>query len=60
MIIAGGREQVEIDAARYFRSAAPHSVEVWIVHGAAHTKGYDTRPRQWEARVVGFLDRSLA
>jgi len=51
---------MEIDAARYFRSAAPHTVEVWIVRGAAHTKGYDTRPRQWEARVVGFLDRSLA
>ncbi len=60
LLIAGGEEQVEIDAAEHFRSAAPASVQVWVVPGSGHTKGFDTAPAEWERRVVGFLDRSLA
>jgi uncharacterized protein len=60
MVIAGGEEQVEIDAGNLFQAAAPDSVELWVVPGAGHTKGYDTVPQEWEARVIGFLDRTLA
>jgi dienelactone hydrolase len=60
MIIAGGEEPAEIAAGRVFQDAAPHSVELWVVPGAGHTKGYDTVPEEWERRVIGFLDGSLA
>jgi hypothetical protein len=60
MVIAGGEEQVEIDAGAHFQAAAPASVELWIVPGSGHTKGFDTAPVEWERRVTEFLDRSLA
>jgi dienelactone hydrolase len=59
MVIAGGEEPVEIDAGHAFQAAAPDSVELWVVPGAGHTKGFDTAPVDWEQRVTAFLDRSL-
>jgi dienelactone hydrolase len=60
LVIAAGDAPVEIDAANAFQAAAPESVELWIVPDTGHTKGYDTHPVEWEARVVEFLDASLA
>ncbi len=42
----------------YYRSAfAPKSI--WEVPGAAHTKGIQTQPKQYEQLVVGFFNKAL-
>jgi dienelactone hydrolase len=60
LIIAGGASADEPAAARWFQAASPATVQVWIVPGAGHTQGLATVPRAWEARVTGFLDRTLS
>jgi dienelactone hydrolase len=60
LIIAGGASADEPAAARWFQAASPATVRVWIVPGAGHTQGLATAPRAWEARVTGFLDRTLS
>jgi len=60
LIIAGGTSADEPAAARWFQAASPATVQVWIVPGAGHTQGLATAPRAWEARVTGFLDRTLS
>jgi hypothetical protein len=43
---------------KYFAAAgAPKTM--WRVPGAKHTGGIDAQPKEYERRVVGFLDRSL-
>jgi hypothetical protein len=43
---------------KYFAAAgAPKTM--WRVPGAKHTGGIDARPKEYERRVVSFLDRSL-
>ena len=59
LLIAGGAVPDEGHAAAWIRSGAPGSVTVWVVPGAGHTAGVRTQPRQWEERVVGFLDAAL-
>jgi fermentation-respiration switch protein FrsA (DUF1100 family) len=44
--------------ANYYR-AADHPKELWRVPGSGHTGGFRAQPRDYETRVVGFLDRSL-
>jgi uncharacterized protein len=42
----------------YYRSAfAPKSI--WMVPGAAHTRGIQTQPREYERLVVGFFNKAL-
>ena len=42
----------------YYRSAfAPKSI--WRVPGAAHTKGIQTQPEEYERLVVGFFNKAL-
>jgi pimeloyl-ACP methyl ester carboxylesterase len=60
LLVTASTVPEEGPAARYIRSASPRTVAVWEVPGAGHTGGLATRPREWEARVVGFLDRALA
>ena len=60
LLITAGTMADEGRAAENVRSAAPDRVTVWTVPGAAHTGGLQTRPAEWESRVVGFLDRVLA
>lgn len=59
LLIAAGDVPREGDAARRWQAAAPGSVEVWEVDGAAHTAGLSTVPDVWERRVVGFLAQAL-
>jgi uncharacterized protein len=59
LIIAGGAAAGEPVAARWFQSAAPATVQVWIVPHAGHTQGLATAPRAWEARVTSFLHSAL-
>lgn len=60
LLVTAGDVDDETAAARYIRSAAPHTVQVWRVPGSGHTQGLATRPREWPARVLGFLDRALS
>jgi pimeloyl-ACP methyl ester carboxylesterase len=49
----------EVTAGRRLRAAAPTTVTLWEVADAPHTGGLAARPGQWEARVIGFLDRAV-
>jgi dienelactone hydrolase len=60
LLVTGGDVDDEAHAASFIRSGAPERVTVWTVEGAGHTDGYETRPDEWEQRVVEFLDGSLA
>jgi uncharacterized protein len=42
----------------YYR-AAGRPKQLWRVRGAGHTSGLEADPDAYEARIVGFLDRSL-
>lgn len=59
LLIAGGDVEDEVFAAEHIRTGAPDSVEVWVVPGAGHTAGLDTRPGEWTRRVLAFLDLAL-
>ena len=41
-------------------AAAGKPRELWLIPEAGHTQGLEMRPREFEARVVAFLDRWLA
>jgi hypothetical protein len=51
----GGGE--ELNPHYYHAAFAPK--ELWRVDDARHVGGYDARPEEYEARVVGFFDRAL-
>lgn len=59
LLITGEKVPDEARAAAYFQQAAPENVTLWEVRGAGHTAGLATAPREWEERVVGFLDSAL-
>jgi pimeloyl-ACP methyl ester carboxylesterase len=59
LLITAGTVDDERRAAVYLRTAAPRRVTVWTVPGADHTHGLQTEPREWERRVVAFLDAAL-
>jgi uncharacterized protein len=42
----------------YYRSAFEPK-EIWEVPGAAHTRGIQTQPEEYERLVVGFFDKAL-
>ena len=51
----GGGEELNPD---YYR-AASRPKSLWRIGEAQHVGGYQARPREYEARVVGFFDRAL-
>ena len=61
LLIAGGAVMgnAEEDADRWIASAAPDSVEVWVVPGAGHIGAIQADAAQWEATVVMFLEMAL-
>lgn len=59
LLITAGNVDDEGRAASHIRAGASERVTVWDVDGADHTGGYDTRPDDWQQRVVEFLDESL-
>lgn len=59
LLITAGEVVAEQQAAKYIRSAAPDSVTIWRVVGAAHTRGLQTSPREWETRVLRILDAAV-
>jgi predicted alpha/beta hydrolase len=60
LLVAAGRVETEGLAAEHLRSVAPGAVRTWIVPGAGHTAGLRVAGAEWEERVVGFLDATLA
>lgn len=59
LLVTAEEVDAEQQAARYIRSAAPATVQVWRVPGVGHTQGLARHPGAWTTRVVGFLDRAL-
>jgi pimeloyl-ACP methyl ester carboxylesterase len=59
LLIAAGDAASEGDAGRYIASAAPRTVDLWIVPDSGHTAALDTQPDEWEQRVTRFLDDAL-
>lgn len=59
LLIAAGKVHDEIVGDRLIRNASTATVRLWIVPGATHTGGLAAHPREWEARVTGFLDQAL-
>ena len=45
---------------RGYAEAAGDTAELWEIPESRHVHGIDARPREYEQRVVGFFDRSLA
>jgi len=61
LLIAGGRGQSnEKSLNPLFYAAAREPKALWVIPEATHTGGLVARPREYERRVVGFFDRSLA
>lgn len=48
---------LELDPVYYAAAGQPKAI--WKLPGASHTGGIDTRPREYERRVIVFFDRSL-
>jgi pimeloyl-ACP methyl ester carboxylesterase len=60
LLIAAGEVPDEPAVAERLQAAGPERVEVWVVPGAGHTGGLATAPEEWRARVLAFLDATLA
>jgi hypothetical protein len=59
LLITAGNVSDERRAAAFIQSGATDRVVVWNIDGADHTGGYDTRPEEWQQRVLEFLDENL-
>lgn len=59
VLIIAGRPPDEIAAARFYRAAAPGSVQVWELPDTGHTRGLPTHPSTWTAQVTAFLDQAM-
>jgi len=42
-----------------FDAAARAPKELWLIPEASHVSGFDARPKEYEARIVGFFDQAL-
>ena len=58
LLIAGGGDANEIPTNRAYRDAGP-SAELYEIPEAGHTAGLAARPKEYEARVTGFLGEVL-
>jgi uncharacterized protein len=59
LLIAGGKAKGEVPTNRDYRAAAGPSAELWEIPDAGHTAGLRTHPKEYEARVIAFLDRAV-
>jgi len=58
LISAGHGVPSEILNRRFYAEAGEPKA-LWQIPEAGHTGGLESRPREYEERVVGFFDRSL-
>jgi hypothetical protein len=47
------------DLSQDFYESAKQPKSVWVVPGATHTGGIETRPREYERRMIAFFDSAL-
>lgn len=59
LLVTAGDRPDEAYAAAYIAGGDPSRAEIWTVPGAGHTGGLETRPEEWERRVITFLDTQL-
>ena len=59
LLIASGGDPVEIPVNRRYRDLAGPTAELYEIPEAGHTAGLAARPREYEQRVIGFLDQAL-
>ena len=59
LLIAAGSDAAEIPTNRRYREAAGPAAELYEIPDAGHTGGIKSHPREYEARVVSFLDRAM-
>jgi uncharacterized protein len=59
LFIAGGREPGEVEVNRRYLAEAGPTAELWEISDAGHTAGMHVHPREYEQRVVSFLDAAL-
>jgi len=59
LLIASGGDPVEIPVNRRYRDLAGPTAELYEIPEAGHTAGLAARPREYERRVIGFLDSAL-
>jgi uncharacterized membrane protein YdfJ with MMPL/SSD domain/dienelactone hydrolase len=59
LIYAEHGETSEVALSPIFYAAAGEPKTIWKIPGASHTHGIETRPREYERRVVSVFDRAL-
>jgi len=59
LLITAGDVPDESHAARSIQHNSPRTVDVWVAPHTTHTHALASHPREWEARVVTFLDHAL-
>ena len=59
LLIAAGSDPAEIPTNRRYREVAGPAAELYEIPDAGHTGGIKSHPKEYEARVVSFLDRAL-
>ena len=60
LLITAGDVADEGHAAAYLATGAPERVQIWTVPDSGHTGGLETRPEEWQRRVIAFLTEALA
>jgi acetyl esterase/lipase len=58
VLLIVGSAPDEMAAAPLLQRAAP-SLDAWLLPDTPHIQGLDLHPRDWEARVIEFLDAAL-
>lgn len=59
LLVHAGRGGGGEDLNPEYHAAARPPKELWEIEEAGHVEGIRARPREYEERVVGFLDRAL-
>jgi uncharacterized protein len=59
LLIAGGGDPFEIPTNRAYRDAGGTNVELFELPDAGHTAGLARHPKEYERRVIAFLDAAL-
>lgn len=60
LLITGAEAPDEGNAARHIERSGEGNVRVWTVPGAGHIQGLKVAPKDWERRVIEFLNDALS
>jgi hypothetical protein len=59
MLIRGMKGNDDESLNRVYRDAGGPSTKLWEIPDAGHVGGMSATPREYERKVIGFLDRAL-